>query len=180
MGIRVLDAGSHSMDFKRAAAMVAFAFVSGSSHSAAGGPLAEVLGAITLTAADGATFPAAGTRITVRCAADDVVRFVDADENGAFRFTNLPPDTCSIATDLQGFEPATATVVTAAGMATALDLHLVPARLRTGVFVTDGAGSTYWTAKRRSGCRSRRSRSCRKASRRERGYRESLDPGAAW
>src|SRR5258705_5157191 len=100
-GVHLAFATSHAsrgnvvqMDVKRViAAMVAFAFLCGVSRGATGKSPDEIRGTITLTAADRTVLPGAGARVTLRCATDDVVRVGTADDDGAFRFSELPLDT---------------------------------------------------------------------------------------
>jgi hypothetical protein len=105
--------------------------------SAVGGvsPGATIVGSVTLTAADGETFPGEGARITLACAADRTTRTEVSDEHGAFRFSNVPADRCSIEADVQGFVAQPVRVVTAAGQVVESDLHLGIAPLRVGVNV---------------------------------------------
>jgi hypothetical protein len=99
------------------------------------GPSATIVGTVTLTAADGGTFPGEGARVTLACAADGTTRTEVSDQHGAFRFVNVPVDTCSIKADVQGFVAPPVLVVTAAGQSVASDLHLGIAPLRVGLNV---------------------------------------------
>jgi carboxypeptidase family protein len=105
--------------------------------SAIGGvsPSATIVGTVTLTAADGGTFPGEGARVTLTCAADGTTRTEVSDRHGAFRFLNVPVDTCSIKADVQGFVAPPVRVVTAADEVAATDLHLGLAPMRVGVNV---------------------------------------------
>jgi hypothetical protein len=103
------------------------------SASASGG--ATIAGTVTLTAADGGTFPGEGARLTLACPADGTTTTEVSDEHGAFRFLNVPVDTCSIQADLQGFAGQPVGVVTAAEQVVWTDLHLGIAPLRAGVNV---------------------------------------------
>lgn len=127
--------------------MVAFAALSGAARLAAQSP-GEIRGTITLITADGTLLAAAGAQVTLRCTNGDIVKFGTADDDGVFRFGELPLDTCSVETELQGFESVTATVVIAAGAAAALALHLKPTPLRAGILVTGRPGSVSSNAKR--------------------------------
>jgi hypothetical protein len=98
-------------------------------------PGATIVGTVTLTAADGGTFPGEGARVTLVCAEAGTTKTQVTDEHGAFRFLNVPVDRCSIQADVQGFVAQSITVVTAADQVTATDLHLGIALLRVGVDV---------------------------------------------
>jgi hypothetical protein len=105
--------------------------------SAVGGvsPSATIVGTVTLTAANGDSFPGEGARVTLACAADATTRTEVSDEHGAFRFSNVPVDTCAINADVQGFVAPPVSVVTAADRVVGTDLHLGIAPLRVGVNV---------------------------------------------
>jgi hypothetical protein len=96
-------------------------------------PSATVVGTVTLTATDGATFAGEGARVTLACAADAMTRTEVSDEHGAFRFLGVPVDTCVIEADVQGFAAQTMRVVTAADEVAQTDLRLRIAPLRVGV-----------------------------------------------
>jgi carboxypeptidase family protein len=100
---------------------------------------AAIAGTVTLTAADGQVLAAPGVRLTLICGTEAGSRTEVSDERGEFRFADVPVDTCSIATDLQGFATATADVETAAGEITALQFHLDAAPLFSGLTVTGEA-----------------------------------------
>src|SRR6267378_340749 len=78
------------------------------------GPGATIVGTVTLTAADGSTWAGDGARVALACEADRTTRTEVADDHGAFRFLNVPNDSCSIEADLQGFVAQPLRVVTAA------------------------------------------------------------------
>jgi hypothetical protein len=99
------------------------------------GSSATIAGTVTLTAADGDTFPGDGARVTLVCGADGTTRTEVSDEHGAFRFVNVPVDSCSIGADVQGFVAPPVTVVTAGGGTVGVNLHLGIAPLRVGVSV---------------------------------------------
>jgi hypothetical protein len=104
-------------------------------------PWATVAGTVTLTATDGATFAGEGARVTLACVADAMTRTEVSDEHGAFRFLNVPVDTCLIEADVQGFAAQTMRVITAADEVAQTDLRLRIAPLRVGVSL---AGSVLW------------------------------------
>ena len=68
-----------------------------------GGDAASVAGRVTLTAADGATFPAAGVRLILNCEPEGITRVEISDERGTFRFESVRAEGCTMVTDLQGF-----------------------------------------------------------------------------
>src|ERR1700730_7280503 len=105
------------------------------SAAASGGPSGAVVGTVTLAAADGATFSGEGARVTLACAAEGTTRTEISDEHGAFRFLNVPVDSCSIEADVQGFVAPPVTVVTGADAMIVADLHLGIAPPRVGVIV---------------------------------------------
>ena len=96
-------------------------------------PSATIVGTVTLTAADGSTWAGDGARVALACGAGRTTRTVVADDDGAFRFLNVPVDRCSIEADVQGFVAPPVSVVTATDQIVATDLHLGIAPLRTGV-----------------------------------------------
>jgi hypothetical protein len=101
-------------------------------------PSATIVGAVTLTAADGGTFTGDGARVVLACPAYGTMRTAIADEHGAFRFLDVPVAACSIEADMQGFAAQTIEVVTAADRIAATDFHLTIAPLRVGVKVGGG------------------------------------------
>ena len=103
------------------------------SAAASGGPSATIVGTVTLTAADGDTFSGEGARVSLTCAADGTTRTEVSNEHGAFRFLNVPVDSCSIEADVQGFVAPPVTVVTGADAMIVADLHLGIAPPRVGV-----------------------------------------------
>jgi len=111
---------------------------------------ATIVGTVTLTAADGDTFAGEGVRVVLAYGTETATRSDVADEHGAFRFLNVPADSCSIEADAQGFVAPRVIVVTAAGetMGTVLHLGIVP--LRVGVNVTGTASSLAPKILRRS------------------------------
>lgn len=114
-------------------------------------PSATIVGTVTLTDADGRTSPGDGARVMVACEVDATTRTEVADDHGAFRFLNVPIDSCSIEADVQGFVAQPVTVVMIAGQVVGIDLHLGIAPLRVGVNV----GGTLEDAKMPPGpCRS--------------------------
>jgi hypothetical protein len=99
------------------------------------GPGATIVGTVTLTAADGGTFPVEGARVTMACLADAMTRTEVSDEHGAFRFPDAPVDSCSIQAEVQGFVGQPVGIVTAAQQVVGIELHLGIAPLRAGVNV---------------------------------------------
>jgi hypothetical protein len=97
-------------------------------------------------------FPGQGARVSLACAADGTTRTEVSDQDGAFRFLNVPVDTCSIQADVQGFVAPPVTVVTAADQIVGSDLHLGIAPLRVGVNVGGTVPSDELKSLRRS-CR---------------------------
>jgi hypothetical protein len=109
--------------------------LAGASGVAAVSGTATIVGTVTLTAADGGTFAGEGARVAMACGADRTTRTEVADKHGAFRFQNVPVDSCSIEADVQGFVAQPVRVVTAADQVVGADLHLGIAPLRVGVNV---------------------------------------------
>jgi hypothetical protein len=104
------------------------------SAMAGAGPSATIVGTVTLTAADGNTGAGDGARVVVACGTD-TTRTEVADDHGAFRFLNVPIDSCSIEADVQGFVAQPVTLVTGGQQVVRIDLHLRIAPLRAGVNV---------------------------------------------
>jgi hypothetical protein len=131
---------STALEVKSLVTLVSDAFVAAlltvfatASAGAAVNPSATVRGTVTLTAADEGTFSGAGVRVTLACAVDGTTRTEVSDEQGAFRFLNVPVGRCSIEADVQGFFAPPVSVVTVADQVVATDLHLGVVPLRTGV-----------------------------------------------
>jgi hypothetical protein len=115
-------------------------------------PRATIAGTVTLTAADGTTWAGDGARVALTCEADNTTRTEVADDHGAFRFLNVPADSCAIEADVQGFLAQPVTVV-AAQPIVEIELHLGVAPLRAGVNV--GGTTLFREPKMRPGsCRS--------------------------
>ncbi len=115
-------------------AMVLTAFAP-ASVMAAVSPSATIVGTVTLTGADGSTWPGDGARAALTCGADRTTRTEVADDHGVFRFLNVPMDSCSIEADVQGFLVQPVTVVIAAQEVVGIELHLGVVPLRAGVNV---------------------------------------------
>src|SRR5207245_11346246 len=127
--------------------------LAGSAGVAAAGPGVTIAGTVTLTAAGGDTFSGEGARVTLACAVDGTTRTEISDEHGAFRFLNVPADSCSIEADVQGFVGQPVRVVTDAQQVVETDIHLGIAPLRAGVNVRGPA--PFQASKRLLGsCRS--------------------------
>src|SRR5882762_2817088 len=103
--------------------------------TAGASPSATIVGTVTLTAADGSTVAGDGVRVVLACGTDRTTRTEVADDDGAFRFLNVPADGCSIEADVQGFAAQPVTVVTGDQAFVAVDIHLGIAPLRVGVNV---------------------------------------------
>ena len=104
-------------------------------------PSATIVGTVSLTAADGSRWAGDGARVALACETDRTTRTEVADDHGAFRFLNVPIDTCSIEADVQGFVAQPVTVVIAAHQVVGIELHLGVAPLRVGVNVGGTARS---------------------------------------
>jgi hypothetical protein len=115
-------------------AMVLTAFAPASAMAGAC-PSATIVGTVTLTAADGSTVAGDGARVELACGIDRTTRTEVADDHGAFRFLDVPVDSCSIEADMQGFAASPVTVVTADQQVVRIELHLAIAPLRVGVNV---------------------------------------------
>ena len=105
------------------------------STGAAVNPSATIVGTVTLTAADGSTWAGDGARVALACGADGTTRTEVADDHGAFRFLNVPIDSCSIEADVQGFLAQPVAVVIAARQVVGIELNLGVVPLRAGVNV---------------------------------------------
>jgi hypothetical protein len=115
-----------------AAVLTAFA---PAAASAGASPSATIVGTVTLAGVDGDTFAGGGARVVLACWADRTTRTEVADDHGAFRFLNVPVDSCSIEADVQGFAGQPVRVVTAAQQVVETELLLDIAPLRAGVSV---------------------------------------------
>ena len=114
-------------------AAVLTAFVSVSAIADAGSSV-TIVGTVTLMAADGGTFTGSGVRVVLACRAHMTKATEIADEHGAFRFLNVPADTCSVQADVQGFVAQPVMVVTIAGQVATTEPSRT-ALLRVGVTV---------------------------------------------
>jgi hypothetical protein len=101
---------------------------------AGAGPTATIVGTVTLTAVDGGAVAGGGARVVLACRAHGT-RTAVADDRGAFRFPDVPVDSCWIEADVQGFAGQPVRVVTLARQVIGTDLHLGVAPLRAGVNV---------------------------------------------
>ena len=98
-----------------------------------------IAGTIEATAADGLIVGVPGVRLSLTCATDGISSAQISDDRGQFRFTDLPVNTCSVVTELQGFVPVTAKTNIAAGKIATLHLHLDTTPLLSGLLVTGEA-----------------------------------------
>jgi hypothetical protein len=95
-----------------------------------------IVGTVTLTDARGETFDAPGVQLTLTCETmADAPQVATSDEDGAFRFADVPPDRCSIAADLSGFGGATEGAVVRAGETLPVTMHLDVAATAVGMGV---------------------------------------------
>lgn len=115
---------------------------------AAAGSQGAVAGTVTLTDARGETFGAPGVRLTLTCAATaGAARIATSDDSGAFRFSDVRPDHCSIEADLQGFANTTAVAVVPVGETVDVAIHLDIAPVSAGIEVV-GESARSWRTKR--------------------------------
>jgi hypothetical protein len=92
------------------------------------GHVVDVVGTVTLTAGDGAQFPAAGARLVLTCrSAPQRVEIANGD--GAYRFRAVPAVGCAISTDLQGFGSQTKSIQAAGDLYFHLDVEALAAGL---------------------------------------------------
>jgi hypothetical protein len=133
------------------------------------GPSATIVGTVTLTAADGSTWAGDGARVTLACGLDRTTTTVVAHDLGAFRFVDVPADTCSIEADVQGFVALPVTVVVGADQVVGIELHLADVPLRVGVNVGGATPSRESQVRPRSSRsdtgRRRASKRCRREGR---------------
>jgi hypothetical protein len=73
--------------------------------------------------------------VLLTCGIDRTRHLEIADDHGAFRFLNVPVDSCSIEADVQGFLAQPVTVVIAAQQVVGIELHLGVVPRRVGVNV---------------------------------------------
>jgi len=96
-----------------------------------------ITGTVTVENADGDVLTVPGVRVTLRCGSADTSTIIEvSDERGLFRFDEVPVDTCSVGTELQGFSGRTVQVNTTPGQVTTLRLHLALTPVSAGVLVT--------------------------------------------
>jgi Carboxypeptidase regulatory-like domain len=117
--------------------------------------LAQVAGSVTVTDAEGKSYPAAGVRLILKCWSEPFPRTEISDAGGAFRFDSVPVGPCRIVTDLQGFRSATAEIE--ADVATRLQFLLTIEPVFGGITVT-GRAVAGARIKRHHSCKSTRSR----------------------
>ena len=118
--------------FSLAVVLTAFA---PSSDVATERPRATIVGTVMLTDADAIVSAGDGARVVLACEADRAPRTEVADERGAFRFPDVPIDSCSIEADVQGFLGQPLTVLTTAQQVISVDLHLEVIPLGVGMNV---------------------------------------------
>jgi hypothetical protein len=111
----------------------------GISLGASGDQRAAIDGVVTLTTTDGEVLAAPGVRLTLNCAAEAVSSTEVSDEQGEFRFADVPADVCSITTDLQGFTTVAVEVDTTTGGIADLELHLETKPIFSGLTLTGEA-----------------------------------------
>jgi hypothetical protein len=107
----------------------------------------DVVGAVTLTAGDGAQFPGAGVRLVLRCRSESRARVEIADRDGAYRFGGVPTVGCVVSTDLQGFGSQTKPV--RVGDAADLQFHMDVRPLAAAITVRGTATPAALPATRR-------------------------------
>jgi hypothetical protein len=115
-------------------AMVLTAFAPASAIAAVS-PGATIVGTVTLTAADGRTWAGDGARVALTCGTDGATRTEVADDDGVFRFLNVPIDSCSIEAEVQGFYMQPIPVVMSDEQVVEVGLHLGVVPLRVGLNV---------------------------------------------
>ena len=74
---------------------------------AARGETHAVAGVVHVETPDGSSFPISGVRLTLTCRSQTATTIM-SDEQGRFKFANVPDGICSVVTDVQGFKAKTA------------------------------------------------------------------------
>jgi len=106
-----------------------------SADSATAHRSATIVGTVMLTDADAIVWAGDGARVVLACEADSAARTEVADERGAFRFPDVPIDSCSIEADVQGFLGQPLRVLTTARQVINIELHLDVTPLGVGANV---------------------------------------------
>ena len=103
-----------------------------------------IVGTVTLTDARGETFDAPGVELTLPC--DTIAtapQVATSDEHGTFRFADVPPDRCSVAADLPGFNGVTECAVVRAGETLPVTMHLNVAAVAAGIRIVAKGDSIH-------------------------------------
>jgi hypothetical protein len=129
------------MAFLRKAAGLVFIamLVAGGSGAAAQSSTGSVTGTVTAPAADGQPSAMPGVTLTLSCTAtteEAAPRVGVSDEQGTFRFTEVPPGVCALVAELQGFKSATRTLTVAANQPADAPMRLELDAVREEVNVT--------------------------------------------
>lgn len=103
--------------------------------SVALGETSTVVGFVRATGPEGPPVAMAGVRLTLTCG-NEAPRTIASDQQGQFRFTNVPVGSCSLVTDIQGFKPATEFFNSVAAARIDLLISLELEVLYTGLTVT--------------------------------------------
>src|SRR5260221_13884246 len=70
-------------------------------------PMSSVAGTVSVTGPDGEALVLPGVTLTVTCVGSDAPLIEGSNEQGQFRFADVPVGSCSIVAELQGFKSAT-------------------------------------------------------------------------
>jgi hypothetical protein len=93
------------------------------SSAAAQDRTAAVAGSVSVSAPDGQPFAVPGVTLTLTCGSGEP-KIEISNERGEFRFADVPPGVCAIASELQGFKTATTSVSVNAGETSAVAIQL--------------------------------------------------------
>jgi hypothetical protein len=119
--------------------VIVASMTAGSPEAFAQAPTASVTGVVSVVGADGQPLVLPGVTLSLTCSGREARTEVTNDQ-GEFRFADVPPGTCSVVAELQGFKSASKTVAVGPGETSEMTLRLDLDSLREEVNVSASAG----------------------------------------
>ena len=119
--------------------LVVASMTAGGSEAFAQAPTASVAGVVSVVGADGQPLVLAGVTLSLACSGREA-RTEVTNEQGEFRFADVPPGACSVVAELQGFKSASKTVALGPGETSEMTLRLDLDSLHEEVNVSASAG----------------------------------------
>src|SRR5262249_34512754 len=119
--------------------LVVASMTAGGSEAFAQAPTASVAGVVSVVGADGQPLVLPGVTLSLGCSGREA-RTEVTNEQGEFRFADVPPGTCSVVAELQGFKSASKTIALGPGETSEMTLRLDLDSLHEEVNVSASAG----------------------------------------